>query len=123
MCLYHPPIMIPGLGGMNPAQMKAMMRQLGIKSEDVAAQKVVIEMNTGKRLVFESPQVTVVDMKGSKTYTIVGNPVEESGEEGFSREDVELVMAQTGCDTGTAEKALVANEGNIALAIAALKKE
>jgi nascent polypeptide-associated complex subunit alpha len=114
--------MIPGLGGMNPAQMKAMMRQFGIKSEELEAMKVIIETADGKRLVFDSPQVTAVDMKGQKTYTIVGEAVEEEGKLVISNEDIEMVAQQAGVPPSTAKKALEETNGDIAEAIASLKK-
>lgn len=118
--------MIPGLGGMNPAQMKAMMRQLGIKSEDLDAARVTIELADGKRLVFDSPSVNAVDMKGSKTYTITGEAREEAGEgvgpKVFPKEDIEMVMDQTNCSEEDAIEALETSEGDIAEAISSLKK-
>ena len=120
--------MIPGLGGMNPAQMKAMMRQLGIKSEDIDASKVTIETTNGKRIVFDSPNVTAVDMKGSKTYTITGESREEegaaaSGEKTFPKEDIEMVMDQTNSSEEDAIEALEENDGDIAEAITQIKNK
>lgn len=115
--------MIPGLGGMNPGQMKAMMRQLGIKSEDLEANKVTIELTDGKKIVFDAPGVTCVDMKGQKTYTITGEGREEAGNTPtYSDEDVEMVMAQANCSKEDAIEALEENNGDLAEAIAALKK-
>jgi nascent polypeptide-associated complex subunit alpha len=115
--------MIPGLGGMNPAQMKAMMRQFGIKSEDIEAVKVVIETSDGKKLVFDSPQVTVVDMKGQKTYTVIGEPVEEAGALVISEEDIEMVATQANVPKIKAKDALESTHGDIAEAIAKLNEE
>ena len=115
--------MIPGLGGMNPSQMKAMMRQLGIKSEELDASKVIIETRDGKKLVFDSPQVTAVDMKGQKTYTITGEPMEEKGEEVLSQDDIDMVAAQANVSEDEARAALEETNGDIAEAISKLKKE
>ena len=115
--------MIPGLGGVNPAQMKAMMRQMGIKSEDLAASKVTIELDDGKKLVFENPSVNCVEMKGQKTYTISGEAQEETGEARIPQEDIDLVAEQAGVSQEKAREALEENEGDIAAAIASLKKE
>ncbi len=70
--------MFPGLGNMDPRRIKAMMRQLGIKSEDIDAKRVVFELEGGKRLIVEKPQVSAVDMGGQKTYTVMGEAREES---------------------------------------------
>lgn len=116
--------MIPGLGGMNPAQMKAMMRQLGIKSEDLAAKRVTIELADGGKLIFDSPHVNEVDMKGSKTYTISGEPREERGSTAsFTEEDVEMVSQQARVTPEKARAALEENEGDLAAAISSLKEE
>ena len=115
--------MIPGLGGINPAQMKSMMKQLGIKSEELDAKTVIIELNDGKKIVFDSPQVSAVDMKGSKTYTITGEGKETEGEESISEEDIGLVQAQTECSEEEACAALEESNGDIAEAISKLKKE
>ncbi|MEK6821233.1 MAG: nascent polypeptide-associated complex protein [archaeon] len=115
--------MLPGLGGMNPAQMKNMMRQLGIKSEEIDAQKVTIECTNGKILVFDSPQVTAVDMKGQKTYTITGEAQEVGEGSTITEEDIDLVAEQAGVSKETARDALEESDGDIAQAIASLKKE
>ncbi|HIH09176.1 MAG TPA: nascent polypeptide-associated complex protein [Candidatus Diapherotrites archaeon] len=121
--------MFPGLGGMDPRKMKMMMRQLGIKSEDLAANSVIFELE-GSRLVIENPQVTVIDMGGQKTYTVVGKAREEktagesgeaaesgTGEEGIPESDVEMVAGQAKVSAKKARKALEETGGDIAEAI------
>ncbi|MEK6902381.1 MAG: nascent polypeptide-associated complex protein [archaeon] len=115
--------MLPGLGGMNPAQMKAMMKQFGIKSEDLDVSKVTIELTNGSKLIFDSPTVNAVDMKGQKTYTITGESVEEKGEEVLSEDDIDMVAEQAQVSKEDARTALEDNDGDIAEAIASLKKE
>ncbi|MAG21910.1 MAG: nascent polypeptide-associated complex protein [Candidatus Diapherotrites archaeon] len=117
--------MFPGLGGMgggvNPKQMQKMMRQLGIKSDELPAKKVIFELEDGSKLVMEEPQVTVIDMKGQKTYTVAGEAVEEK--KGIPEEDIKMVMGQAEVDKKKAEAALKKNEGDIAEAILELKGE
>lgn len=109
---------------MNPAQMKAMMRQLGIKSEDLDVKEVTIELTDGTKLVFDSPQVNAVDMKGSKTYTITGEAREVRGEAPkYTDEDVDMVAEQANVSNEDARKALEENDGDLAAAISSLKKE
>ncbi|MBM3282209.1 MAG: nascent polypeptide-associated complex protein [Candidatus Diapherotrites archaeon] len=116
--------MIPGLGNMNPAQMKAMMRQLGIKSEDLDVKMVTIELTDGTKLIFDSPQVNAVDMKGNKTYTITGDAREERATiPAFTDDDVDMVAEQANVSNEDARKALEENDGDLAAAISALKKE
>ncbi len=115
--------MFPGLGGMNPSQMKGMMKQLGIKSDELDVQKVTIELSNGKTITFSNPQVTVVEMKNSKSYTVTGDATESAGHDEVSTEDIELVKAQTDCTEEEARAALEESNGDIAEAIAQLKKE
>jgi len=105
------------LGGIDPKQMASMMKKMGIKTETIDAKEVIIKGQ--KTIVIKNPTVTVVDMQGQKTYQIMGN-AEEKKEE--SREDLELVMEQTGSTEDEARGALDESEGDIAVAILKLKK-
>ncbi|MBN1940962.1 MAG: nascent polypeptide-associated complex protein [Candidatus Diapherotrites archaeon] len=108
--------MFPGMG--NPKQMQRMMKQFGIKSEELPAEKVTIE-SSGKKIVINNPQITVIDMKGQKTYTIMG---EETLESAISEEDVKMVAEQAGVGEEKARKALKEADGDIAEAITKLKE-
>jgi nascent polypeptide-associated complex subunit alpha len=116
--------LMPG-GRMNPKQMKAMMRRMGISQEDIDdVEEVVIKTRT-KEIVFKDAVVTAMTVQGQKTYQIVGTPqerarskAEEPSEEGgISDEDIKLVMAQTGCSAAEAKKALEETDGAPAEAI------
>jgi nascent polypeptide-associated complex subunit alpha len=111
----------PGLGGMNPKKMQAMMKQLGIKQEEIEdAQRVVVERDSGN-IVIENPQVSKVVMQGQETWQIVGEAREESAEgEGISEDDVKLVAEKTGKSEDEARNALEENEGDIAETIVKL---
>lgn len=116
--------MLPGLGGfgnINPKQMHRMLKQLGIKSEELAVKRVRFELDDNRALVVEEPQVTVIDLKGQKTYTVMGEAVEEK--RGIPEEDIEMVMKQAKVDRKKAEAALKKNEGDIAEAILELRGE
>ena len=106
---------------MNPKQMQRIMKQFGIKNEEVAVKRVVFEMENGGKLVIDEPQVTAIDMKGQKTYTVMGEAREERA--GIPEEDIEMVMKQASVDKKKAEAALKKNEGDIAEAILELKGE
>jgi nascent polypeptide-associated complex subunit alpha len=112
--------MFPGMKGLDPKKMQGMMKQLGIKSEEVEAERVVIE-GKSKRIVIENPSVTAINMQGKKTYTIMGEEREEG--KGISKEDVEMVVKQADVSAAKAEAALKKNEGDIAEAILELKGE
>ena len=99
--------MIPGLGGMNPKKMQAMMKQLGIKQEEIDAKRVVIERDSGT-IIIENPSVSKVEMQGRETWQISGDTKEE--ESGVSEGDVKLVAEKTGKSEEDARKALEETE-------------
>ena len=110
--------MFPGMGGMDPRKMKMMMKQLGIKSEEIDAKRVIFELENG-RLVIENPQVSAIEMQGQKTYTVSGEARQEEG--GIPGEDVKMVAEQASVSEEEARKALEESEGDIAEAIVKLK--
>jgi nascent polypeptide-associated complex subunit alpha len=88
--------MLPGMGGMNPKKMQAMMKQLGIKQEDIEASRVIVEKEEGN-IVIDNPQVSKVIMGGQETWQIIGDAHEEEASDIVTREDdVKLVMEKTG---------------------------
>ena len=87
--------MFGGLGGVNPAQMKAMMNKLGIKQEDVSANRVVIEKENTK-IIIENPKIVKMTMQGQENWQITGEAREESLEAQITDDDVQLVMSKTG---------------------------
>jgi nascent polypeptide-associated complex subunit alpha len=106
-------------GGVNPKQMAGMMRQFGIKNQEVDAVEVVIKLRSGKKIKIVEPQVQLIEMKGVKTYSLAGKEVEE---EGFLEEDILMVAEQSGATKEDAVKALTETKGDIAEAIMKLKK-
>lgn len=106
-------------GGVNPKQMSQMMRQMGIKVDEVEASKVTFELTNGKKLVFENPQIQAMTMQGKKTYTLIGEATEENN---VSLEDIQMVCEQTGKTKEEAKKALEETNGDIAEAILKLKE-
>ncbi len=108
--------------GMNPRQMKKLMRQMGIKMEEIeGVTEVVIKME-GKEVVLKNPVVTAITAQGEKSYQIVG---EEEVREvlNIPEEDIQLVMEQAGVDRETARKALEETKGDIAEAIIRLTED
>lgn len=106
-------------GGVNPKQMAQMMKQMGIKVDEINAKKVIFELEGGKKLVFDSPQIQAMTMQGKKTYTLIGDGVEEVG---IPQEDIDMVAEQTGKTKAEAKKALESTNGDIAEAILKLKE-
>jgi nascent polypeptide-associated complex subunit alpha len=84
-------------GGVNPAQMKAMMKQMGIKQEEIDASKVIIEKADGSgKIVIEPANVQKIVMQGQESWQVTGQAHEETSEVEFSDEDITLVMEKTG---------------------------
>ena len=111
-------LMFPG--GMNPKQMGKMMKQMGIKNEDLDTKEVVITLEDGKKLIFEKPSVNVIEMQGQKTYTISGSAKTETS---IPEDDVKMVAQQANVSEEKAREALEENDGDIAEAISKLSKE
>src|SRR3989338_7471534 len=82
-------------GGINPGQMKAMMKQMGIKQEEVEALRVIIE-KADSRIIIEPANVQKIVMQGQESWQITGEAKEETKEAVISEEDVQLVMEKTG---------------------------
>ncbi len=111
---------------MNPRQMQAVMKRMGITQEEMSDVVEVVIRTRTKELVFKSPSVTAMTVQGQKTYQIVGSPQERKpsadqkaaeGPAGIPDEDVKLVMSQTGCSASEARKALEESDGAPAEAI------
>ena len=124
--------MFGGGGGLNPRKMQKMMEQMGIEMEELDAERVVIELAGGERLVFDDADVTMMEARGQQTYQVVGEPERQEGGEietedaaaageeadaGIPDDDVELVAQRTGVDADTAREALEAEGGDLAAAI------
>lgn len=111
--------MMPGMN-LDPKAMQRMMRQMGIKNEEIDAERVIIE-GKGKRIIIENPSVTAIVMQGKKTYTVMGDETEES--KGPSKEDIEMVAKQANVSEEKAEAGLKKNDGDLAETILELKGE
>ena len=112
-------------GRMNARQMNQMMKRFGINVKTIEnVERVVIETDT-KQYVFEDAEVSVMDVQGEKTYQIAGTPVirAKQAEEDTLKEDVKLVMEQTGKSEAEARAALRETNGDIAEAILKLSKK
>ncbi|MEE6211407.1 nascent polypeptide-associated complex protein [Salarchaeum sp. III] len=124
--------MFGGGGGMNPRKMEQMMEQMGIDTETIDAEEIVIRTADGTELVFTDADVTRIDARGQETYQVIGEPEErestagevESGEAesagestGIPDDDVELVAARAGVSAEEARAALEATGGDLAAAI------
>ncbi len=102
----------------NPKQIEKAMKQMGIQTIEIPSTEVIIKTSDGE-LVISNPQVSKVSMGGQETYQIVGHAEERSVEK-FSKDDIQMVVDQTGCSEEDARKSLE-ETGDIAEAILRLK--
>ena len=104
--------MIPGI---NPKQMQAMMKQMGINQVDIPSSRVIIEKEDGDKIIIENPSVIKIKMQGQESFQITGD-ISEQETEKFSEEDIKTIMEKTECSKKDAEKALE-KTGDLAEAI------
>lgn len=105
--------MFPGL---NPKKMQAMMKQLGIKQEEIDADRVIIEKPDGK-IIINEPSVVKVNMQGQETFQISGDVSEETADTGNLEKDIQTIMEKTGKDKEEVALALEKNKGDLATTI------
>ena len=109
-------------GNINPRQMNQMMRKLGISVKNIDNVEKIIIQTDSKEYIFKDAEVTVMDAKGQKTYQITGNPIIRDRADDTLKEDIKLVMDQTGKSEEEAKKALEDSNGDIAEAILKLSQ-
>lgn len=110
--------------GMNPKKMEKMMRKMGINQVELKATRVIIEL-ADKRLIFDDPNVTKVNMMGKDNFQVVGEVREEAIDSTpeITQEDIETVASQANVDNETAKKAIEDNDYDIAKAILSFSEE
>ena len=112
--------MIPGK--INPRQMNQMMRRLGISVKNIDNVEKIIIQTDSKEYIFENAEVSVMEAQGQKTYQIIGKPTIKERSEDTLKEDIKLIMDQTGKSEEEAKKALEESNGDIAEAILKLSQ-
>ena len=111
--------MFPGLGGINPKKMQAMLKQLGMSQEEIEAETVVIKKTDGSSITISNPSVQKIKMQGQETFQISGD-ISEQEQQKFTEEDVSLVAEKTSSTKEKARAALEKTNGDIAEAIVKL---
>ena len=109
-------------GRINPRQMNQMMKRLGIQVKEIENVKKVIIQTDTKEYIFDEADVTMMDAQGQKTYQITGKPRIVIKKEEIPKEDIDLVVEQTGKSAEEAKKALKETNGDIAEAIMKLSE-
>ncbi len=108
---------------MDPRQMRRMMKQMGIQTEDIEGVEEVIIRTANKEYVFSSAQVTKMVVQGQTTFQIIGSPEERQksstgpSKPSIALEDIQLVAEKAGVSEEEAQKALEECNGEPAEAI------
>ncbi len=120
----------------NPRQIEQAMKKMGIKTEQIDADEVIIR-EASREIVITNPQVTKVNMGGQDTFQIAGDVSERERGSGTntddetagkeeadaSENDVKVVMERTGASEEHARAALEESDGDLVQAIMKLKKK
>ena len=121
---------------MDSRRARRMMKQMGMNMNELDDIKRVILQGDTKEIVIEGPQVTSINVQGTKMYQVAGGteterkpqtgaaaeaaPVEEE-KLVIPEEDILLVAQQANVSIDKARAALEANDGDLAQAIIKLQ--
>ncbi|WP_400208333.1 nascent polypeptide-associated complex protein [Candidatus Methanomassiliicoccus intestinalis] len=101
--------------GVNPRQIERAMKQAGIRTKEIGDVEEVIIRTKSEEYVITNASVTMMDMKGQKTYQVMGDTEirprsasqsAQPAEEVIPEEDIQLIMDQTGASREAAIQAL-----------------
>lgn len=106
---------------LDPKKMQAIMSQMGIKQEEIDANRVIIETSE-KNIVINNPSVVKINMQGQDSFQISGEITEEEKEnsEEIIEKDIQTIVEKTGCAKEEAKSALENAGGDLAEAILSL---
>jgi NACalpha-BTF3-like transcription factor len=82
-------------GGLDPKKMQAVMKQMGIKQEEVDSARVIIEKNDGGKILINNPNVVKIKMQGQESWQITGDNAEKlaiENSEKFSLEAMDKIL-------------------------------
>jgi nascent polypeptide-associated complex subunit alpha len=108
-----------------------MMKQMGMNMKELGDIKRVILQGDQREIIIEGPQVTSINVQGTKMYQIAGGretegkptndeKIEKTSTE-IPEEDILLVAQQANVSIDVAKKALEDNDGDLAQAIIKLQ--
>ncbi len=110
----------------SPRMMNRMMKQLGIKIEQIEDVDEVIIKRENQVIRIKNPDVSVTRFGGNTVYQVIGEPLIQEVEENVIEvrdEDVRLVSSQAGVSEDEARNMLLKTKGDLAEAILKLKQE
>jgi nascent polypeptide-associated complex subunit alpha len=115
--------MFPGGRGINPRQLQAQMKRMGIVMEELAEVEEVLIRLKSKDIVVKKPSVTFINAQGQKSYQVTGEVTEVQRAPSIPQEDIRLVAQQAGVSEADALKALKESNGEPAEAIVKLMEK
>jgi nascent polypeptide-associated complex subunit alpha len=113
--------MMPGMNGLDPRKMQALMKQMGIQNNELDAEKVIIELRDGSQIIVTNPAVTEIIMQGNRSYQIAGDISLKKGLI-ILEEDIEMVSESAEISKEKAKELLEKTNGDIAEAISLAKE-
>jgi nascent polypeptide-associated complex subunit alpha len=103
-------------GNINPKQIEGMMKKMGIAQTSLDAKRVIIELQD-ENIIIDEPSVIKINMSGNESFQISGGAIKTETKEGFSDQDIALVVEKTSVSKEKAIEALKKNKGDIASSI------
>ncbi len=108
------------MGNIDPKKMKKMMKQMGMETEEIDSEEVVI-IKEDEEIHIKNPEVNKINMMGTETYQITGEEEVQKREIEIPDGDINIVSNKADCSEEEAEEALKNNDGEIAKAIKDIK--
>ena len=109
--------------GFDPRTIKKLMKQMGMDTQAIPAEEVIIKKQGGGEIRISNPQVQKMKIPGQgESFQVIGAASESTGIVEFSEEDINLVAEQANVSKEEAKKALESNGGDIAKAILQLQR-
>ena len=116
---------------MDSRRARRMMKQMGMNMTELGDIKRVILQGEQREIIIEGPQVTSINVQGTKMYQVAGGretegkptndeKIEKTSTE-IPEEDILLVAQQANVSMDVAKKALKDNDGDLAQAIIKLQ--
>jgi nascent polypeptide-associated complex subunit alpha len=104
---------------MDNRQTRRMLERMGVSIDQIEGVEEVIIRTADKDLVIKNASVSEMKAKGSRSFQVVGEDVEERMREKpkYTRDDVLLVAQQANVSEAKAEQALKDCNGDLAQAI------
>lgn len=104
----------------SPREARRMMQRMGLSMNLIPDVREVVIRTESKEILIESPEVSVLDLRGQRIYQIMGGEIREKSIERkitIPEEDVQLVAQQANVTLEQARAALEQTNGDLAQAI------